>query len=172
MAEPILKHCEVEGCDYTAEKAQNLSQHVWHKHRPHVKQYKCEYKDCVYETYLRQSMTLHLRVHTGEKPYKCLEDGCNYAGKQQAHLQVHQKSHHKPSGAVEESPPEDVDFTTYMGRVSEISDELEHTSDALISVKDAVLYGDYDLDSAHGMRTLKEDIAESINELNRLLASL
>ena len=37
---------------------------------------------CVHVGWLVYAFTAHRRTHTGEKPFKCLETGCNYAAAQ------------------------------------------------------------------------------------------
>jgi len=38
-------------------------------------------------------LSRHKRVHTGEKPYRCVHAGCTYAGTQRQHLEGHVKRH-------------------------------------------------------------------------------
>jgi hypothetical protein len=42
----------------------------------------------------RQNLKEHIYIHTGEKPYKCLEPGCDAAFRQGTHLSAHKRFEH------------------------------------------------------------------------------
>ena len=52
---------------------------------------RCE--QCDYSTHQRQNFLVHLRKHTGEKPFKC--DQCPYEGSQRVILKIHKRSVHE-----------------------------------------------------------------------------
>lgn len=60
------------------------------KTKDYYRRYKCIYcGKCFHQSY---DLQRHIRVHTGEKPYKCTE--CNYSAAQSAHLKSHCKRRH------------------------------------------------------------------------------
>merc|ERR1712228_850674 len=55
------------------------------------KRFKCEY--CKYSTNNSCDLKKHIRIHTGERPFKCKEPGCNMKFRQRAHLKNHSQTH-------------------------------------------------------------------------------
>ena len=46
---------------------------------PRVRRFVCPYENCTYSTTRNSDLKVHIRTHTGEKPYKCTFPGCGYA---------------------------------------------------------------------------------------------
>ena len=49
------------------------------------------YENCNFKAEKLTTLKRHLRVHTGEKPFKC--EFCDYSAAQKSHLQAHMRSH-------------------------------------------------------------------------------
>jgi uncharacterized Zn-finger protein len=40
-----------------------------------------------------EAFTIHMRVHTGERPFPCSIEKCDYKGISSFHLKAHKRSH-------------------------------------------------------------------------------
>ncbi|KAF2363553.1 Zinc finger C2H2-type, partial [Trinorchestia longiramus] len=58
-------------------------------HTPDVKQFSCSF--CTYTTSLKSHFVLHMRTHSGERPYQC--HICSYRSTQKANLNRHLLMH-------------------------------------------------------------------------------
>lgn len=55
--------------------------------------YTCKWPNCGYESGRSDSLVRHIRSHTGERPYVCPHEGCQYATIQRSTLNKHLSRH-------------------------------------------------------------------------------
>lgn len=53
----------------------------------------CIFPGCETTVRDRAALKIHIRAHTGERPFACPHEGCTYAAARNAHLKRHMKSH-------------------------------------------------------------------------------
>ncbi|KAM6279336.1 uncharacterized protein LJ264_001880 [Porphyrio hochstetteri] len=100
-----MEHLKCRNCDYSTNKWLSLKQHVashsceessstgclYEQKQLPVKTYTCE--ECGYSTAHNGNLKPHLRIHTGERPFKC--DQCTVAFRTSSHLKRHLMTHLK-----------------------------------------------------------------------------
>jgi hypothetical protein len=59
------------------------------------KPYECDFEGCDYKCTTSGALILHKRTHTGEKPYECDFEGCDYKFTTSGSLTSHKKTHTK-----------------------------------------------------------------------------
>lgn len=57
------------------------------------KRHYCTYPGCSYSTIRKSDLKIHIRTHTGEKPFKCPYEGCSYAAVTKSILGIHLRTH-------------------------------------------------------------------------------
>ena len=60
-------------------------------HMPGAKE--CSVEGCGYIASRPDALVLHMRKHSGERPYACLYPGCGYAAARRDVLQTHERMH-------------------------------------------------------------------------------
>ena len=57
------------------------------------KRHYCSFPGCSYSTIRKSDLKIHIRTHTGEKPFKCPYEGCSYAAVTKSILGIHLRTH-------------------------------------------------------------------------------
>lgn len=87
---PIKGEFPCNSCDYVAKQKSHL---VAHRSIHSQKFVKCKY--CKFESRSESKLMEHEARHTGDKPFICKHDGCDYAGVCKGDLSKHQRKHQK-----------------------------------------------------------------------------
>ena len=94
----MLKHtgekphaCRV--CGATFGRSADMREHERYTHAP-VVALACPYEGCSFTATRKGSLTRLVRIHPGERPYKCDHPGCLYATAQKGTLNQHKSSRH------------------------------------------------------------------------------
>ena len=61
-----------------------------------VRPYMCTHPECTYGATRADTLLTHIRSHTGERPFVCGMPGCDYAAAQRSVLTKHKRRKHQP----------------------------------------------------------------------------
>jgi len=86
-----IYRCYYDRCTRTYSSKYNLRRHVNCTHL-RIRSFACE--KCGKKFTSKQSLKEHFYIHTGEKPFTCVEEGCNKSFRQASQLNVHRKKVH------------------------------------------------------------------------------
>ena len=90
--DPISKAKSLSVCDCGCNGNNNCCIH--HKRKSVTpKIHHCTIPGCNYATIRKSDMTIHLRTHTGERPFKCPYSDCSYAAVTKSILNIHLRKH-------------------------------------------------------------------------------
>jgi hypothetical protein len=65
------------------------------KKRPMLATYSCKEDGCSFTSTRMRKLPSHMMIHTGEKPFLCIEVGCTFAARRKDYISRHMKAEHK-----------------------------------------------------------------------------
>ncbi|THD28166.1 GDNF-inducible zinc finger protein 1 [Fasciola hepatica] len=90
--------CPVEGCDLVFHRKTHLKRHIA-THEDSEKKYHCQWPSCQRRFCSEETLNLHYRKHTGEKPFNCAL--CTYTCYNKPTLNEHYRLNHAKDSTVE-----------------------------------------------------------------------
>lgn len=64
------------------------------RHHTGERPFPCSFKGCHYRATQQSNLTAHLRIHSGNRPFKCPKDGCVYSALRFQHISAHISKFH------------------------------------------------------------------------------
>lgn len=102
--------CNRPHCRFVAANRSDLNSHKRSVHR-NTKDFQCD--QCAYRAVAAADLRKHYRLHSGESPFECPHDGCNFRGKHSNSLDYHKKKVH-PTGEPLRCEHLGCQFSTFM----------------------------------------------------------
>ncbi|TNN21016.1 Zinc finger protein [Schistosoma japonicum] len=90
--------CPVEQCDFVFHRKTHLKRHIA-THDDAEKKYQCQWPNCHRQFCSEETLNLHHRKHTGEKPFSCAL--CLYKCYDKSNLNEHYQVHHAKDANID-----------------------------------------------------------------------
>lgn len=105
----LRKIIHVPYCNHSSKHPEHIKKHIRDVHRT-GKLYRCRHKGCKFEAPYSYLLKEHKNSHTGNRPYPCTYEECDYSGKSPSSLYKHVRVVHKKDKS-QVCPYEECDFS-------------------------------------------------------------